>query len=93
MKANGDFALSDVPELRKRGGPKNLLGARAALLSAAEDIETNSIGAGRAMRADEQRDFDGYLSQIRDIGEYLAEYKRQRIADTAGSGLSPVFPF
>ena len=93
MEANGDYALSDVPQLRKRGGPKDLLGARGALLSAAEDVETNSIGAGRAMTADEQRNFDGYLSQIRGINEDLAVYKRQRTADTAGSGLLPVFPF
>jgi hypothetical protein len=93
MKANGDYALSDVAQLRKRGGPKDLLGARAALLSAAEDVEANSIGAGRAMTTTEQRDFDGYLSQIREISEELAEYKLARTADSAGSGLSPVFPF
>ena len=63
------------------------------MLEAAEAIEANSIGTGRAMTADEQRNFDEYLSQMQGIGRDLAEYERQRIADAAGSGLSPVLPF
>jgi hypothetical protein len=93
MTTNGDYELSDVPRLRKRGGIADMLGARAALFFAAEEIETNSIGAGRAMTSAEQSEIDGHLAQIRDINDYLSEYKRQRIADCAGSGLSPVLPF
>jgi len=93
LTTSGELDRSDVGRLRKRGGPWNLLGARGALLSAAEDIETRSIGAGRAMTAAEQIDIDDCLSQIRDINEELAGYKRLRIADCAGSGLSPVLPF
>jgi hypothetical protein len=93
MKTNGDFELSDVPQLRRSGNIKNLLGARGALLFAAEEIETNSIGAGRAMTAAEQSEIDGHIAQIRDINDELAEYKIRRIADCAGSGLIPVLPF
>jgi hypothetical protein len=93
MTNNSNSKLAAVTALRKSGSPMGLLGARGVLLDAAEAIEANSIGAGRAMTADEQRNFDDYLSQLRSIGEDLAEYKRQRIADAAGSGLRPVLPF
>jgi hypothetical protein len=92
MKTNGDYDVSEVPDLIRRGGPKELLGARAALLSAAEDIADASDRNARAMTPTEQRNFDYYTEQIRSVNEKLAEYKRQRIANN-DSDLPVIFPF
>jgi hypothetical protein len=98
MKSNGDYEISDVPRLLERGGPRyplNLLAARVPLFDAAERIVSAAVTEGRAIKPDEQQNFDDYSAQIRDINGRLAEYKRQRIAttDTASHGLAPVFTF
>lgn len=89
--SNG-YELSRVPGLVARGGLKELLGARGALLTAAEEIMETCTSAARSMTPDEQRNIDDYMNQIRDINEDLAEYKRQRIAANT-SDLPVIFPF
>jgi hypothetical protein len=93
MNTNNDFDLPRLPQIREtRGGPRDLLRERGDLLTAAEIIEANSIGSGRAMTSDEQRNTDGYLSRIKILNERLAEYKRRREAEN-DSGLPLHFPF
>jgi hypothetical protein len=87
MKNNGDCELSDVPRLLERGGIKDLLGARAALVDAAEGLLNNAASEERSLKADEQRRFDEHTAQVRDITAKLAEHKRQRVADIVAAGL------
>ncbi len=86
MKGNGDFELSDVPRLMERGGIGDMLGARAALMNAAEGLLNSAAAEERAMKDDEQRRFDEYITQVRDINAKLTEYKRQRVADVVAAG-------
>jgi hypothetical protein len=73
--AKSDYKLSDVPDLLERDGWVGLLGARAALLDAAEEVLNTAASEQRALKADEQRSFDEYSAQVRDINGRLAEYK------------------
>jgi hypothetical protein len=45
MKANGDYELSEVPGLLERGGIRDLLNARSALVNAAGDLLSASTSA------------------------------------------------
>jgi hypothetical protein len=93
MSENYDIYLDRLPQVRiTRGSPRDLLRTRADLLAAAELIETDTLGAGRAMTEDEQRNMDRYLAGIRTLNERLSEYKRQREAEN-DSGLPLHFPF
>jgi hypothetical protein len=74
-KAKSDYKLSDVPELLERDGWVGLLHARAALMDAAEELLAAAGSAERVMTKDEQRRFDEYSAQVRDINGRLAEYK------------------
>jgi hypothetical protein len=87
MKANGYYDLSDVPHLLERGRIIDLLGARGALVDAAEEILNAAVSEERALKGDEQRRFDAHTAQVREINTKLAEYKRQRIADIVAAGL------
>ena len=87
-------ALSDVPglleEWRESGNDKwvALLRARSALADACDDAVNTAAREGRGLTAGEQRAVDAHLGQTREINGWLAEYKRQRIADLAAEGLS-----
>jgi hypothetical protein len=83
--------LSDVPRLLERGGIGDLLGARAGLVNAAEDLLNAAGSENRAMKGDEQRRFDEYTAQVREINGRLAEYKRARVADVAAQGFPPEY--
>jgi hypothetical protein len=93
MSENYDIDLPRLPHIREtRGGPMDLLRARGDYLAAAEIVEANSIGSGRAMTEIEQRNLDSYLAQIKNLNERLAEYKRRREAEN-DSGFPLHFPF
>jgi hypothetical protein len=79
-------------EVARGAAPISLLRTRADLLAAAELIEADTLGAGRAMTADEQRNMDHYLAGLKVLNERLAEYKRQGEAEN-NSGLPLHFQF
>jgi hypothetical protein len=77
MTKKCDYELSDVPRLLEQRRWPGWLGARAALMDAAEAILDAAASGERAMTKDEQKAFDEYSAQVRDINAKLAEYKRQ----------------
>jgi len=56
-------------------------------VDAASALVDCAVKEERAMKADEQRQFDEFTAQVRDINVELAEYKRQRVADVVAAGL------
>jgi len=89
MEKNGNYELSDVPQLIERGNFRSLLQARAALTDAAEAIIAAAGAENRGMTADESARFDGLLAQANEITARLDQDREQRVRGLAQLGVSP----
>jgi hypothetical protein len=92
MNTTNDY-LPRLPDIREpRGGPRDLLQRRGALLDASERIVEDCEKSGRSATSDEMARLDNNTAHIAGINTRLAAYKSERIANN-DSGLPLIFPF
>ena len=90
MEFRSDNTLADVPrrleEWKRKLDPRGALLARAALTDACESILGCAEKEARGLTPTEQRAFDIYAMQAREITAALTEYRRAAEADLVAAG-------
>jgi hypothetical protein len=87
MTKQGDYELSDVPWLMRRGINGGFGHARMVLMDACEALMDRAEREQRALTGDERRAFDLHALQIRGINAEMEHFKRERIEGLAAMGI------
>jgi hypothetical protein len=95
MTKNGDYELSDVPGLldsfRDSGNPHDAFKARAGLLNECDRLMLCAHRESRGLTVDERQSFDEHMEKIRELSGFLAEIRKQQVAEITAQGFPPEY--